>query len=178
VYRRLAKWLCNVRMRKAGCRTGSRRHWLRTGPINRKPHGAKENRQTDILGASLPEGHRIIDYHEGTAEVDRIQGAKRQKGRIGGMALRGRHFSTMPVLREWRNARNAGRCRRKSRLMRGASAAGVQQCHVDGSVVVGVGLSSRGAHAGYKLNGARTGLAAGVNTPWAAVNALGRHRGH
>ena len=38
--------------------------------------GAKENGQTDILEASLPEGHRIIDFHEGTAEVDRIQGGK------------------------------------------------------------------------------------------------------
>ena len=29
--------------------------------------------------------------------------------------------------------------------------------HVDGSTVVGAGLSSRGARAGYKLNGARAG---------------------
>lgn len=89
--------------------------------------GAKENRHNGRLGESLPEGHKTIGFHEGTAEADRIQGGK-TPGRqdLGGMALRGGHCSTMPVLREWRNGRNAGRCRRESRLMRRESAAGVQ----------------------------------------------------
>lgn len=99
------------------------------GQINRQLHGGQ--RKTDImadLGESLPEEHRTIGFHQGTAEADRIQGGQnaRMAGSGGGMALRGGHCSTMPVLGEWRNGRNAGRCRRESRLMRRESAAGVQ----------------------------------------------------
>jgi len=68
----------------------------------------RENRQNGRLGESLPEGHRTIGFHEETAEADHIRGRNDRKAGSGGMALRGGHFSTMPVLKGWRNGRNAG----------------------------------------------------------------------
>ena len=106
---------------------GPGRRRMRKGPINKQPHGAKENRQTDILEASLPEGHRIIDFHEGTAEVDRIHGGKTaERQDRGGDGAQGRalqHDARTQGMAEWQEC---WAVRRESRLMRRESVADVQ----------------------------------------------------
>ena len=69
--------------------------------------------------------------------------------------------------------------------MRGRVLPECSQLHFDGSTVVGAGLSSHSARAGYKLNGARTGTGcrrelagAGGNAFGAEVNALRTYHSH
>lgn len=86
--------------------------------------------------------------------------------RNGGMALRGGHFSTMPVLREWRNGGMAGMLGGQAEKpidARGECCRSAASS-VDGSTVMGAGLSSRSARAGTSSMVRERGLPAGVNT--------------
>lgn len=134
-----AMWACE----KRGCQTGSRRHWLGRGQNTRQPHEGKGKQAEGRREASLPEGHRTIGFHEGTEEADRIQGARNGRkpgagrwrsgaggwrsgtgGWHSGVGISARcPYSGNGGMAEWRECWVV---RRKSRLMRGESAAGVQ----------------------------------------------------
>ena len=120
-----AMWACEKRgVRRAAVVTG----WEGGRTLGSRT-GAKENRQRADVRRHCRRGIEPIGFHEGTEEADRIQGAR--NGRKAGA---GRWRSGAGISARCPYSGNGGMAewqecwvvRRKSRLMRGESAAGVQ----------------------------------------------------
>ena len=94
---------------KSGVSGGQPSSLAAKGQINSSRMGGKGKQAEGRLGESLPEGHKTIGFHQGTAEADRIQGGQNaRKAGSGGDGAQGRalqHDARTRGMAEWQKCR-------------------------------------------------------------------------